>query len=256
MYNSWSLSMNNRLTYRLVTLGVFLITLIVSIGIYTSRPNAFALPAASTTPPPFINSEVLQNWLPTSSYKYTLARINDFIRTNNTAASYMTIKDTVNTQSGEYVFKLAFEPQDQVHDVIVLVDSFGSIISTSVTIDGQQQGNEVPTQSQNTQNVLTQFSGIDGLINSGLSSFQANLLEQSLQKFAPTAQVISVDTSTITTPPPDPNDTSIAVMKFDVEIDSKKYNAKLECPSLTSAELILTDSKTQKQAFDSGLVTS
>lgn len=240
---------NNPLTRRLVILAVLLITLAISLS-WRPQDAVFALPDGPSVSPPLINADVLHNWLPAASYDHTLDQIYKFLRSDNTRPSYILVDGPISTSKGTYDFKLRLLPQQLTHKVSVAVVNTDTIISTSVSIDGVEQDLRV-TSSSNGIN----FTGIDSLIEVGITSFHASELQQAFYKFAPTANSVAIDTNSIVSPPADPTNNSLTnVYSFKVDIDSKTYTAHIKCTGLDQLQLILSDSS-GKQAFDSGVLS-
>jgi hypothetical protein len=127
-----------RFNRRIVVLGVLIVALIICIVFYDMRSNVFSLaqPPASYYPT-LTNSAILQNWLPKSSYQYTISQIDNYLKSNNIHASSMTIKGSVTINEingGSYDFTLLLEPQNQVYHVSVKISNSSGIISTTVSI--------------------------------------------------------------------------------------------------------------------------
>lgn len=235
---------------RQVVLGIALFALLISLIIYATGEKTFPpLQATASTQPPLTNPEILQNWLPADSYKYTLARIDDYLNTNNTAVSSMTVRGDVRVWSGTYYFTVLLMPQNKTHDISVTITNYSSIISTAVSIDGQLQ---YPKVAASTSGIA--FAGTDGLISSGFTVSEVTNLKTAFQKFAPNAQSITIKNGTITHKT-DINTGSIAYT-FSADVDNQSYQAKVVCPDLTSITLTLTNPHTSQQIFDSGTVDS
>jgi hypothetical protein len=153
---------------------------------------------------------------------------------------------------GGYDFGLMLEPQGQTYKISVSVDNLNGVLSTSLSINGQQQGYLTPTQG----NTGTQYSGIDSLVSNGLTSLQASELQTAFQNFEPTAETITINTNSIVLPHLNPDNASLTqTYGFTVTINDKNYGAKLNAIGLTQIELFLTDLNTNKQVFDSGVIS-
>lgn len=241
---------------RIVLLGVLAVVLIVCLVIYGARNNPFAPVQPNVSYAPLLtNPEVLQNWLPSSSYKYTLAHINDYLQTNHIQVSTLSIKGNVvvdESNGGAYDFTIQLEPQSQTHNISITINNINGVISNSVSIDGQQQGYLVPTQNNNG----TQFSGIDSLMSVGITALQAQELQTAFQKFDPSARNVNINASSIVLPAINPNNPSLtSTYGFSVSFDGKNYDAKLNVTGLNEIELFLSVAQTNKQVFDSGLIS-
>ncbi len=245
---------NQQFMRRVVILGIFTLILILSLIIYSARNNPYApLEPAASYSPPITNAVILQNWIPTGAYKYTLSRIYDYLQANRIQVSTLTIKGNVavdESEGGAYDFTVLLEPQNQTHNISVMINNINGIISNSVSIDGKQQGYLVPTQNSNG----TQFSGFDNLISDGVTDLQAQELQAAFQKFDANAKSVSVGANSISLPAINPNNPSLTnTYGFLVYIDGKIYQAKLNLIGINQVELFLIDSQTNKQVFDSGV---
>lgn len=241
-----------RRAWVLLGLGVFLV---ISITWYATRPNSYALPTASLSYSPAVtNPEVLQDWLPLSVYQFTLARIDDYLKSNGMLADYLTTSTTVDTSNGTYDFDVTVLPQRQTLHVSVKVTNFAPIISSAVAINGQLQNPVVLSPSQHYPGT-PQFTGFDSLINDGITASQGDELQQAFTSFAPSASAITINTNSIVPSTIDPNNpSSTNTYTFLVNIDNTGYNARLNCTGLTQIELILTSVTSHKQVFDSGIL--
>lgn len=250
---------NNLFMRRVVILCALSLALVICLTVYGRRSNAFKQALSSTASSPTLtNPEVLQNWLPASSYTYTLARIDNYLASDSITATSMKVQGDVSVSALRvYDFTLLLVPQEKTYSVEVAVSNFNSIISTSVSIDGNQQGYVVPTTSSGpTSTAPTQFTGINELVNQGLSAVQANALQTAFQKFAPAAGSVSVNTSSIKAVYSNSSSASTTfTLAYTVTIDGKQYNATIDAIGLTSVELLLTNQQTNQQVFDSGVIT-
>ena len=71
-----------------------------------------------------------------------------------------------------------------------------------------------------------QFLGVKTLLDHGLTTDQLGSLEHALFNFMPSAKIDRLDSSSVEPGPHDPDSASAAFStKFDISIDSKKYNA-------------------------------
>lgn len=251
------MSQEQSLQRHLIALGAISLICLISITAYITRSNSFAL---ATTPesfhPVMTNGYILQSQMPADVYTYTVARLDDYLRANNLPASSLNIRGGLATDPSTYDFAVVTVPEGQVLNVRVEVTNFSPILSTAVLVNGQLQNPLAPGQAQSDALNSAQVSGMDDLVNAGLTSLQATSLQAALQKFAPSASSITIDPSSITHLPIDSRgSTAIIGYAFTVKIDSKSYHADLRCSSLSSAQLILTD-QGGKQVFDSGTITS
>jgi hypothetical protein len=245
---------NQAFIRRLVILGIMAVVLLICIVVYVSRPNSYAVvyPSNQTYSPPLTNAQILQNWLPTSAYNYTISNFDSYLKTNGTLASSMTIKNSSVRISGNgtYTFTIVLQPQLQTYSVGVSVSNYSGSLSTAITIDGQLQTPQIKTSG-----VI--FNGTTTLINQGLTTQQVDAMEQALQKFEPGVLLFNINTSSITQLPINPDDPNPTIQySFAFSANGTTYNAILNCPSLTSTELLVYSAKTSKQVFDSGTIVS
>jgi hypothetical protein len=236
---------------RLLVLLVMVVVLIVCVVVYGSRSSDFVVSSIPSYSPSVTNPQILQNWLPPSVYRYVLARIDNYLKVNSTMSTSITVEGAVGINSNdEYTFTIYLTPQGVTHQVAVTVTNSFGLISSGVTIDGQQQGYLMPSQSSGTQ-----FSGLDNLTSDGVTALQIQELQSAFEKFASTASDISILPSSIVQPVVDPNNPTLTnTYKFSVNIDDKKYSAQFNCIGLTEAELFLVDPSANKQVFDSGIM--
>ena len=237
-----------------VILGVLFVFLIICLTIYGSRSNKFSLtqPVASYSPT-LTNPEVPQNWLPPVAYQYAVAQIDNYLKTNNILVSTVSFGSRVVINGSiDYGFSLTFEPQNQTHSLTVAVYNSSGLISTAISIDGQPQNYAAALASP----TGTQYNGFDTLVNLGLTALQAEELQTAFQKFAPTANTVTIDDSSIVRSGINPDSSSLVTnYKFLVSINSTTYNAEASCNGLTQTELFLMNSQTNKQIFDSGVIS-
>lgn len=243
---------NSPFTMRLAILGGMLVALIVSISIYrmgySQYSFASATPAGSTA---LTNPSALLNWMPASSYQYTLARINDYLRANNTGTVTMTVQGSVTFDTSTYDFTLQLNPSTQTLPVVVTVTNNGGILSTRVSINGQDQTPSIAPAASGT----AAYTGIDGLINNGISALQVNEMEQALRSFDPSANNINIDSSSISLGQVS-SDGFTQPYTFIMIIDHKQYNATLDAIGLLQSQLFLRDPNSHnRQVFDSGVLS-
>lgn len=241
---------------QLIVFGVLLAVLLTCSIIYGLRSNSFApiSQATSSTNITFTNSEILRNWLPVNSYAYTVARMNDYLRTNDITATSMTVTSDVTFNMPTYNFTVKLAPQSQTLSVVVTVTNDSAVLSTTVSINGQEQDPVVPTAQHSTLGP-TSYTGFDALINTGLTAIQSNELEQALQVFAPSASSIAIDSTSIQLGSIASDDMT-QPYTFVLSIDGTSYNATLDAIGLLSIRLYLNDSSTSNhQVFDSGMIS-
>lgn len=241
---------------QLTVLGFLLAVLVTCSILYSLRSNSFApiSQATSSTNIPFTNPEILQNWLPANSYAYTIARIHDYLRTNDITATSITVAGGVTFNIPTYDFTVKVAPQDQTLNVVVTVTNDSTVLSTTVTINGREQDPVVPTD-QNSTLGSTSYAGFDALINIGLTAIQSNELQQALQAFAPSASSVAIDTNSIQLGNT-LSDNMTQPYTFVLSIDGKPYNAALDAIGLLRIRLYLNDpSANNHQVFDSGSIS-
>jgi hypothetical protein len=243
---------NQAAARRFVILVITIALLGIFVKVYTSTGNRLSPPSytAYSAEPPLDNPELIQNWIPATSYDYLRARLNDYLSANGLTARYISQKGAIDTNNGSYNFTLALEPQNQSLSMTVKIVNFNSIISTAVSINGVLQGPNGPAQSSNNA-AGPQYTGLDALTNSGVTDGQLILFKKAIRTFNASATSVAVDTLSVNVLPPDPNLTQ-SIFTFTMSIGPTQYNARLICPDINSAQLILIDSGTHKQVFDSG----
>ncbi len=97
------------------------------------------------------------------------------------------------------------------------------------------------------------FTGVDTLVQYGMTEEQLKDAEQGLINFNKTAQLFSVVSASILVHPQDSSGAQTTT--FDVQVDyGKTYNAHLISTSLTAARLVLYDKTSGAQIFDSGVL--
>lgn len=242
---------------RIVIIGILLIIALVCTGAYASQQST---PAANTSygaasfTPPVTNPDVLHNWLPDSVYNYVIARLTDYLTSNNLLTSSMSVKGSVTLDPQTYDFDMAIQPQGKVISVHVSVQNFDGVLSTAVYLNGQVQQPVIPgTQTGSVQPANTpSFSGFDGLANAGVTVVQTEELQQAIEQFAPNASTVSINTGSIASNI-DPTDTTIPYT-FLLSIDSTTYQATLNCVGFAQAQLLLDD-QSGHQVFHSEVLS-
>lgn len=244
-------------TLRIIVLGVVATLFGTAVHAYTTTGNRLTPPlyGTYTTRPLIENPDLIENWLPATSYSYMNAQINQYMNANGLSARYISQIGAIDTNNGTYNFTLVLEPQKQQLKVAVRIINFSSIISTAVYINGALQGPDGSAQATNGQQVATspQYTGLDALTNVGITDMQIQIIEDSLRRFAPSATSISIDTMSVGTTIPDPT-SGTTVFSFSVYVDGTEYRARFTAQDISSGELLLFNYKTQSQIFDSGII--
>lgn len=236
---------------RLTALGVLLVALLTSGMVYAAQTNHFA-PITPTSPSKvtFTNPEILLNWMPASSYDYTVARINDYLQTNGIlSASSMTVTSSVTFSTPTYDFTANLVPRGGSLHVVATVTNTSGVLSTAVSINGQPQDLVIPS---NNNGAATSYTGVSALIDNGLSAIQSNEFEQAMQKFAPGASSIAIDGTSIRLG----SASSPQSYNFILTLDGKPYSATLDAIGILRAQLYLYDpSNGNHRVFDSGIMS-
>lgn len=95
------------------------------------------------------------------------------------------------------------------------------------------------------------FSGIDTLVNGGLTADQAEIIQRDFFNFAPKAKTVTIDKSSIVETPHNRNSAStFDTTTFTVKVGSQTYSAKIEYSYLGDVRLYLYDN-TGALVFDS-----
>ncbi len=233
----------------LMFLAIIFIGLPLSVYIYNHRSNAYSVPKNTTIT--FTDPTVLQNWLPQEAYKYTVARLNDYIHANNPQSqiSYLIIRGGVQSSSDGLAFNVTFMPEDVTHQVIVKMVNYDSVISTAVVIDNALQTVSIP---QTNQGIL--FNGMSYLVDVGLSASQAQDVQQAFQTFKPSASGVTIVNGSVGSGVDPSGTTGGSLFSFVVNVDKTTYKAKIITSGLTGARLYLFDTASGKQVFDSGML--
>jgi len=229
---------------------VVAILLIVGGSVYSQRHNPYAAAPTPTNTLELTNPLVLQNWLTPDVYKYTVARLRDYARTQKIDATSATVASDVTIQQGAYTFAVIFNPDGNKHIVNVYVNNFSGVVSTAVSVDGVKQNIALANNSD------TEFDGIDTLIDDGLTSVQANNLEAAFLKFRPGADSVVIDTDSIVGSTYNPNNPGQLLFTFSVSVDSDNYTAVVDHSDFSSVQLTLKDADSGRQVFNSGVVDS
>jgi len=247
---------NRQLAIRGVIAGIFTLTAIVGFALYRQSNTYAPVHSNTTTATPVITDpEILQNWLPDTVYQYTVARISDYLVANNLYASSLSARDRIVNGSGAYDFAVTLLPQNQTLDVSVSVNNLQGIMSTAVTIDGtlQQQLIQTVTNDGTSTGSSTTYTGLDGLIEHGITTTEISELQSLLQKYAPASTSIDISPNTIQASYD--QDTGTMSYTFVVTINTSQYVAVFDAISTTQARLRIRDATTSQQLYDSGTVT-
>lgn len=229
---------------QITLLAIGLVAVMIAGAIYSQRSKTYEPTKAAATSTSYgfevTNAQTLHNWVPDSLYNFTMARLQDYINNNNLNVDKITL-DTISIANAQYVFNANLQPQDDDISVAITPIDYGDALTASVTVNGQVVGISASKQVQDTS-----YSGLDDLINIGVSSFQIKGLQQSIQKFR---DVASVDISNIN----DGNATSDgkATTTFDLRLNDTTYKAKFIYSDITVSHLYIYD-QSNKQVFDSG----
>lgn len=101
------------------------------------------------------------------------------------------------------------------------------------------------------------FSGIDALVQRGITAKQSANLRTLFFKYKQNAKAISIKTSSITQGPRDSSDDNAPfTLNFTVTIDSDTYDASIVYTDLENLELRLLDTQTGDQVYDATSVQS
>jgi hypothetical protein len=100
------------------------------------------------------------------------------------------------------------------------------------------------------------FSNIDTLIDSGLTTTQIGILKQDFFQYKQTAQKVSVVPSSVSPGPHDPNTSTSFTLNFGVLIDSAPYNASASYSDLSNIRLLLYNPSNKALVFDSYAVNA
>jgi hypothetical protein len=107
--------------------------------------------------------------------------------------------------------------------------------------------------NQTQKPLATRISGADALLTYGLTQAQEAGLRQAIAKFAPNANFAAVISASISPEPHNRNSANTSDnIDFQVNIDGKTYNAKVNYSNLTVIRLFLYDPLSGSQIFDSG----
>lgn len=239
---------------RIAALGVLTITLIILVRLYATT-NSYILPTTPRTSPLITNPEILQDWLPSSAYTYTLNHIQAYLQDNAIRAASISVRNDNHSDSNGYAFILTLQPDNEILSVVTAISNAGGILSTAVTINGELQTDQLSSTRNSTapngSSVTTTFDGQDELINRGATVDQVNEFQAAVQRFAPSANNVVINTDTLNSLlGTDGNIT----YSFELSIDGTVYHARLTCIGVTQSTLTLADPTNEHGVFDSGLM--
>lgn len=243
-----------------ISLGILLLLTIgacVFAGTYLRSKDFAPVSASAAAGPLIVNPEVLLKWLPADSYAAAAARIRDYAVNNDLGATSITARDNVRSGAGSYDFILTAEPGGQILSLSVSINAAGTTLSTAVTINGELQTDQTSSTRNSTapngSSVTTTFDGQDELINRGATVDQVNEFQAAVQRFAPSANNVVINTDTLNSLlGTDGNIT----YSFELSIDGTAYHAELTCIGVTQSTLTLADPTNEHGVFDSGLMDS
>lgn len=86
------------------------------------------------------------------------------------------------------------------------------------------------------------FTGLDSLLNIGLTQEQLNIFKYQAFAIKPLAKNIAVDPASVETAPYNPETSATFGVSFDFDIDSVTYHAKLTYQGLTDLGVVIKDS--------------
>lgn len=118
----------------------------------------------------------------------------------------------------------------------------------------EHQQKILANQQQKPGVLSLKYSGLDTLLDHGISSQQLDELQEAIHLYAnslkPPTKEATVDTDSLRRPPRDPS-ADVFSLFFTLSFDKVSYNAKIEYSGLTFMRLLLYDQKTGAQVFDS-----
>ena len=246
---------NRPLIIRLIIAVILVVSAIILGAISSSARTLSAAQQSLSIYPPMTNPAVMENWLPESSYIYTVARLHDYLATNGLLSSSMTAEDTVSPVSNSYDFVVTIQPPNRKLQVAVQVTNNDGIFSTSVGINQQLQRPRIPAASGAGAAGNPSYAGFDALASDGVGDLQANELAQAFYAFSPEADSISINTYSIRASQGVIGDNAVFTYTFSVGVSGRQYNATLRDYGFLQAQLILNDQKTGRQLFDSGIIS-
>jgi hypothetical protein len=130
--------------------------------------------------------------------------------------------------------------------VIVIVLATTALLSTT--------NNKRTSLPQADQAHSTVFQGMNSFIDSGLTTDQVNGLIKAFSKFSPKAQEVSIDTSSLSPDPHDPNSSDPSfTITFNVNIDALAYTGIASYSGLDTVRLFL-NANGGNQVYDSGII--
>lgn len=105
------------------------------------------------------------------------------------------------------------------------------------------------------QNKGATFQGMSSFIDNGLTSVQVNELIKAFNKFSANARDVSIESNSLSPGAHTPGTLAPFTIKFNVAVDSTQYTGTVSYTDTSSLSLVLFD-RSNKQVFDSGLITS
>jgi len=126
------------------------------------------------------------------------------------------------------------------------------IASQDLPADQRQALLKVQTQHTPSRNNIG-FTGIDSLVNYGLTLAQVDAFKQAVFLYSKSAKLVGVDPSSVVRAPHNP-ESDYDTMSFNMTIDSSSYKATINYFSLTTIRLFLDSSGSQ--VYDSQNITT
>ena len=169
---------------------------------------------------------------------------------NHQATSVGTGSARVRLQPGTY--QVAGFADGHYATQIVTV-SVGQTTNMTLNLNQSQQSQSNNQQARTVVDV--NFEGISQLLSYGISSQQTAEMQQYFFQFKPTENTVSIDTSSISSAPRDPNVISPQTLDFTVTIDNTTYNAAVSYYDTNNITLTLSNPQTGAQVFTAGSIS-
>lgn len=136
----------------------------------------------------------------------------------------------------------------------------GNLRTTAVVTISNKQTTNLSLNLNQSSKIRTMadinFEGTDALLNVGLSSAQVNAIEEYLFQYQPNASAISIDGSSVTPGPHDPNSVSPFTDTFIVNFDTTAYKASVSYTDTNNVNLTLYNLQNGAAVYASQATTS
>ncbi len=225
-------------------IGVLAVLLMICSLVYSRRSQTFTKPSLDTAN--FINPYTLRDWVPGDVYTSILSHTQYYLAKYDMPGTTLTITSTPRfDSSGELFFNFETDKSSSTHTIIITTTDYGgSVTSTSVAIDGENQ-----TYSTVTRLYGTTFNKFDTLTSYGLSGIQVYGIQRTLSRYFTGNTSFELVPNNVTQSATD----NTSSTTFGFYADGRLYQAQNTSTGITDIHLVVSDNN-GKQVFDSGIV--